>query len=254
MRQVVKDPIKYLTDMSNLLDLCSQMTSISFQMILQYTALYDVVVVPIKYMVIWGGFACMLLWIRMFKWMRLFKETAHFITLLSQVVDDLKIFNIMWLIVMAAFGNFFYAINYNSEMTPESHYVGQYTYIEVIDPIIQMYLYSLGEFDMESFKGPNTMAAYTMFILATFVLNVIFQNLIISIIENSFQKVQAKAEEYGLYEQAKLVRDMLWIKDIKFIFKNDKYIVLLEKPKPDLVTETEEDLSELQQAIIKKQQ
>lgn len=87
---------------------------------------------------------------------------------------------------MAAFGNFFYSINFNTKQTQESHYVGQYTNIEVIDPIIQMYLFSIGEFDMQAFKGPNTLVAYSMFILATFVLNVIFQNLIISIIENSF--------------------------------------------------------------------
>jgi hypothetical protein len=101
------------------MDMCSQLTSISFFMVLDYTIWFDEIIVDPSNMVIWGGFACMLLWIRMFQWMRLFKETAHFITLLSQVLNDLKIFNIMWFIVMAAFGNFAYTLNNNTDKSTD---------------------------------------------------------------------------------------------------------------------------------------
>ena len=93
----------------------------------------------------------------------------------------------MWLIVMAAFGNFAYTLNNNTEKSDDVHYVGGYSTIAFIDPVIEMYLFSIGEFDLDAYQaGPNHVVAFLLFILSSFVLNVIFQNLIISIIENSF--------------------------------------------------------------------
>lgn len=63
----------------------------------------------------------------MFQWMRLFKQTAHFITLVATIFSELKTFNIMMLIIMAAFGNFYYTLNNNTKMTNEEHFVGNYT-------------------------------------------------------------------------------------------------------------------------------
>lgn len=56
----------------------------------------------------------------------------------------------MMLIIMAAFGNFYYTLNNNSEMSNESHFVGNYTHIRLLDAIIQMYIFSMGETDIEA--------------------------------------------------------------------------------------------------------
>lgn len=134
----------------------------------------------------------MLLWIRMFQWMRLFNEFSHFIYLISKILSDIKIFNVMWFIVMAAFGNFFYSLNNNSKQDDENHYVGAYTCIKFIDALIEMYMFSIGETDIkstrgaESEKGLSSFVAFILFVLSTFVLNIMFLNLIIAIISDTY--------------------------------------------------------------------
>lgn len=72
-KQMIKNPIAYVTDYANWLDMASQACSISYFMVLDYTILTDIIIVRIENLRIWGGAACMLMWIRFFQWMRLFK-------------------------------------------------------------------------------------------------------------------------------------------------------------------------------------
>lgn len=83
MKKFAMYPKLYLLDYSNWLDVCSQLLSLSFFIVLDYTIILDQIIVPVTKLRIWGGAACMLMWIRMFQWMRLFNQTAHFISLLS---------------------------------------------------------------------------------------------------------------------------------------------------------------------------
>lgn len=149
-KQFRKQPKEYFEDYNNWIDLTSQITSISFFIILDSTVFFSKIFVRIQNLRIWGGFACFLLWIKMFQWMRLFQATAHFITLVVEIFRELKTFNFMMLIIMAAFGNFYYTLNNNSEMSNESHFVGNYTHIRLLDAIIQMYIFSMGETDIEA--------------------------------------------------------------------------------------------------------
>jgi hypothetical protein len=58
-----------------------------------------------------GGF---FLWVKLFYWMRLFKVTAYFITLITQTIIDIKVFMIMLTILLIAFATFFSIINKNT--------------------------------------------------------------------------------------------------------------------------------------------
>jgi hypothetical protein len=65
-----------------------------------------------------------------------------------------------------------------------------------------MYLLSLGEFDMDGFKdGPNVYFAWFFFLLATFFLLVVFMNMLIAIMGETFSVVQSIQEETALAEQ-----------------------------------------------------
>ena len=79
--------------------------------------------------------------------------SAHFIYLVAQVFADLKIFTFMWLLFMIAFGNTFYIINKNTPMTDDDHLVGNYSHIPFFDAIIEMYMFTLGEYDLDAIKG-----------------------------------------------------------------------------------------------------
>lgn len=256
MKKFKMYPKLYLSDYSNWLDLCSQMLSLSFFIVLDYTIILDEIIVPVTKLRIWGGAACMLMWIRMFQWMRLFEQTAHFITLLSQVLKDLRTFNCMWMIVIGAFGNFFYVINFNTAMGEEDHWTGNYTCISILNAAIQMYMFSIGELDIKSVRNttamPHPWVGFLFFVLATFVLNVIFMNLIISIIQDTYQQAKDKAEENSLYERANLIKNMLWLIDVKKLFQNQRYIVHVYIPdiiEKDGISDLDQDFQEIQNEI-----
>ena len=61
----------------------------------------------------------------------------------------------------------------------------------IIDAYLEMYLLALGEFDFEGFKvGPNRFGAWTFFVFATFTLLIVFMNIIIAIMGNTFSIVE----------------------------------------------------------------
>jgi hypothetical protein len=55
--------------------------------------------------------ACFLMWIKIYYLMRIFSQTAHFVTLFTQIITDVKTFTIMLMIIIFAFANFFYVID-----------------------------------------------------------------------------------------------------------------------------------------------
>jgi len=61
-----------------------------------------------------GAVGCWILWIKVFYWMRLFKATAHFITLIFTTIYDVRIFSLMLGIIIIAFANFFFVVNLNT--------------------------------------------------------------------------------------------------------------------------------------------
>lgn len=51
------------------------------------------------------------MWIKIYYMMRLFAQTAHFITLMTKILEDVRTFTIMLMIILFAFANFFYVID-----------------------------------------------------------------------------------------------------------------------------------------------
>ena len=81
------------------------------------------------------------------------------------------------------------------------HYVDEYVGNNIVDSLIAMYLLGLGEFDLDGLKeGPNVLLAWFFFLLGTFLLLVVFMNMLIAIMGETFAQVQEIAEESALKE------------------------------------------------------
>ena len=63
----------------------------------------------------------------------------------------------------------------------------------VLDSLIAIYLLTLGEFDIDGTitKGRNIKIAWIMFVIATFMICVVFMNMLIAIMGNTFENVEA---------------------------------------------------------------
>ena len=111
-------------------------------------------------------------------------------------------FTFLVILLHIAFANFFFIINNN---TPENayykanhpdedfHYVDVYIGKPIIDSFIAIYLLGLGEFDIDGTitKGLDVRIAWTMFFFATFLICVLFMNMLIAIMGDTFGNVLA---------------------------------------------------------------
>ena len=171
-----------------------------------------------------GGIACFNMWIKMFYWMRVFSKTAHFVTLIGKTISDIKVFILMLTIILIAFANFFYTINNNTYHNPTyaqlpryqdpevstwgtAEETGEFTYLNdlakssFMSAIANMYLLMFGEFYVDGFRfGPNEQFAWIGFVLATFIVLVVFMNLLIAIMGETFNNVKEKNDESLLTE------------------------------------------------------
>lgn len=58
----------------------------------------------------YGAVCCWFMWIKVFYWMRIFRNFAYFITIIIATIIDSSSFVIMLLIIVCAFANLFFII------------------------------------------------------------------------------------------------------------------------------------------------
>ena len=86
----------------------------------------------------------------------------------------------------------------------------------------------IGEFYLDDFKsGPNSEIAWVYFVFASFVILVVFMNMLIAIMGETFSQVREQNEESQLCEQLGLIEDHIWLIDLQKEFKGKKYIISL---------------------------
>lgn len=203
----------YFTDPWNVLDTCSISLNITFIALLVLNITIESNEYIPKYNIrTLGAVASFFMWLKVFYWMRLFPDTAHYVTLITSTVSDVKIFFIMIMIILAAFANFFYIINFNSSANSSNDFESDFTYVPsnlgmpIFDAIMTMYLLALGEFNLDGFtQGPNVIIAWVFFLMATFIVLIVFMNMLITIVGETFGRVESLKDELSLSEQLKLI-------------------------------------------------
>ena len=96
---------------------------------------------------------------------------------------------VMVFIIVAAFANYIYVANTNMVHEQQARgYFAPYFGVPVLDVVMSVYnLGMLGDFDTELFRtGYDRNAITVMFILATYVIMVVFMNMLIAIMGDTF--------------------------------------------------------------------
>jgi len=137
-------------------------------------------------------------------------------------------FMLMVAIIIFSFANFYYIINENlRDSEDEVRYYSDYTGHRIVDVLISVYMMgALGDFENTIYRnGYDTYWAMGMFNMATFIISVVFMNMLIAIMGETFGVVSEESEESGLREQVVLIADHSWLLDLNKIFKNQKYVI-----------------------------
>jgi hypothetical protein len=176
-----------------------------------------------------GALAGWVMWIKVFYWMRLFKETSYFIILIERTCTDSASFMIMLFIILFAYANLNFILQMNIE-GPEykddvyvTEYIAGYN---KFNAIMAQYMIALGQFEAGSIgTGPSMFPAWCAFLSSSYVLTIVFMNLLIAIMGNTFGEVLDMREQAALLTVIQLMNDNIDSLDHKTTFKNMRYII-----------------------------
>jgi len=101
-----------------------------------------------------------------------------------------------------------------------------YTGYPILDSVIAIYQFALGDFHYSGFMGSQyDVLLWGFFILCTFLMIIVFMNMIIAIMGNTFGNVMDAQYENAMNENIGLIYDHIWLIDLKEEFKDVKYII-----------------------------
>ena len=101
-----------------------------------------------------AAFSMIILWFKLFDWLRLFEETAFYIELLFKTLYDIRVFIIIFIVTLAMFGSSMFMLQSNATVLVElgKNLVDHYFNFFLVDLVLNQYLLSLGDFSFESYE------------------------------------------------------------------------------------------------------
>lgn len=138
------------------------------------------------------------MWIKVFYWMRLFRNSGYYITLILQTINDIKVFMGLVALIIVAFANVFFLLQLNVPAGADP-IVKSYYGNPILDSFIATYMMALGDFNYDGFAAfAYDGEAWGFFLCGTFICLIVFMNMLIAIMGNTFSKVMDHQIENSL--------------------------------------------------------
>ena len=209
LRCIIRDGILYLTDIFNYIDI----TSFSLNIYIIENAVQGNISEEDKaaYLRALNALAVLLLWTKSFYWLRLFGPTSFFVRMILEVLKDIRVFMILFVLILMTFGNAMLILSDGRE-TPLFKDYFETTYLNVV---LNQYELSLGEFDTDERFTPASEGgdpiAWGVFCLATLITQIVFLNLLIAIMGDTFERVTESREQSALVEKIRILADYVFV-------------------------------------------
>lgn len=112
-----------------------------------------------------------------------------------------------------------------------------------MDALRNQYMLGLGEFDTQGFAdNPDEFLCYTFFIFATFCTQIVFLNLLIAIMGNTFEFVIDRKSQYALQTKLSIMSEYYYVLSNKTNAQQDcKNYLFIVRPKVDKHKDERED-------------
>ena len=91
-----------------------------------------------------------LMWVKVFYWMRLFTATSFYVKLIRETLYDIRYFIILFIIILATFANALLISNTNRDEDNAEIFENFFS-SSYLNAIMNQYLLSLGEFDTQNY-------------------------------------------------------------------------------------------------------
>jgi len=220
VRQILFHKLDYFMSFWNMVDLVS--------LILNSTiCIWDVAGLNEQDLNVLMSWAVLFMWLKVFYFGRIFKSTAALITMVIEITINMQSFLFVFILSVAGFGNCFMimARNYGTDDPFTGH-----TYWRAF---IYSYNQAMGNFDTSAYVDDDKYYLFLIWFLNTMVTLIIFLNLLIAIMGDIFDRVQEAQENNTLKEFAGIMIENELLLNRKKVFKDSKYIIVIQEEKAD---------------------
>ena len=147
--------------------------------------------------------------------MRIFRSTSYLIRMIICVIADMKIFILLLLTTILAFGDAFQTIAKANKDVQELDTDGNVIDYVFVSGFINSFLFTyrmiLGDFDTSDFGSVSTALVTFFWLLCTLFNMIIMLNLLISIVGEAFGSVNSNSEPASYKEMAGLIAENAYL-------------------------------------------
>ena len=191
---MLKDINDYLDSFWNMIDIVSLALNISYLVM----SLLNVRKENIRPL---GATIIIVMWIRFFYFLRLFKSTASLVRTIVQIIKDIRTFGLIFLLSILAFGNSYYLLSIisydyeNCELNPEHPPCQTFTGKSYLLSLMYTFKSVLGDFDTAGYdEQDHTWIIWVVFVLSVVIVQIVLLNMLIAIMADSFNRVTEISE------------------------------------------------------------
>lgn len=128
-----------------------------------------------------------LLWIKFLYFLRMYRQSSKFISMIVAVIGDMKVFLAVFLVSLVTFSQSMYIISNNNDL--DHRFISN-----IWDSLLFTYNISLGSWDVGGLGEKNQWIIMTLFLLSTLFLCIIMLNLIIAVISDTYARVEGTSQ------------------------------------------------------------
>ena len=206
---VVQGPARYLTNPWRYIDIIP-LATIIFALLFEYfTSDYP------QFERAVNGLSAFLMWLKFLYFLRMYRQSSKFISMIVAVISDMKIFLLVFLVSLITFSQSMYIISNNNE--PEHRFISS-----IWDSLLFTYNISLGSWDVTGFGEANKFIMITLFLMSTLFLCIIMLNLLIAVISDTYARVNESSQNELYRNFADLIVENEFLIPASLIEEHDK--------------------------------
>lgn len=169
-------------------------------------------------------------WITFFYWWRLFPTFAFYVSLVVETIIDLTQFLYFYIMIIIGFGTIMMIINSSIQSEKlgdkeDDTFIKYRTDNDFFNATLVMWLMGLADFNLDNFGEKNL--ALVMFVLSSFILNILYLNLLINVMGDTLERMKEQRARTGLIERTQLYADFIHMVDPEPMLNKESYIYII---------------------------
>ena len=154
------------------------------------------------------------MWLKLFYFLRIFRETGFFVNMMTQIIYNTKTFMLLYLLIHIAYAQSFFILSKEENF------------------IVYVYLLGMGEFDteFENYDAPEVTMFF--FFSCTVIINIVMLNILIALVSDAYGKINSERQEANDQERIRIIEELQYMvtaRDKKNLCQDNERIIIAYK-------------------------